>query len=174
MLAPADLAHLPLVGPALAEARRASLDVPPSRLRHETVRRVIDAMVTDVLAETERRVAELAPRDALAVRHAKRPVVAFGPAMAEANRAIKEFLFARLYRHWRVNRMTAKARRLTRELFALLHADPALLPDDWRGRAGDVPGSGRAAMAVCDYIAGMTDRFARQEYVRLTDLGVSG
>jgi dGTPase len=174
LFAPPDLAHLPVVGEALAEASRASLDVPPPRLRHETIRRVIDALVTDVLRETRRRVGELAPKLADDVRHAAAPVVAFSPPMAEANLVIKEFLFARMYRHWRVNRMAAKARRLTGELFALLHGQPNLLPDDWRSRAGDGAGTARAATVVTDYVAGMTDRFARDEYRRLTDISVSG
>ena len=169
----ADLSHLPVVGEALARARQASLDVPPPRLRHETIRRVIHTLITDMVAETRRRVAELAPRDAEAIRHARAPVVAFSPPMAEANRAIKDFLFARMYRHWRVNRMTAKARRLTGEVFALLLADTTLLPDDWRGRAGE-PGTARAAITVADYVGGMTDRFARDEHRRLTDLSVPG
>jgi len=173
LFAPADLAHLPVVGEALAEARRASLDVPPRRLRHETIRRVIHALITDLVAETRRRIAALAPRDARAIRAAGAPVVAFSPAMAESNRAIKDFLFARMYRHWRVNRMTAKARRLTGDLFALLLADTALLPDEWRGRAGEA-GTHRAAITVTDYVAGMTDRFARDEHRRLTDLSVPG
>ncbi len=174
LLSPDDLAQLPVVGDALREAGQAGPNLPPARLRHETIRRVIHAMVTDLVAETRRRAANLGPADAEAVRRAKTAVVAFSPAMAAANKDIKEFLYARLYRHWRVNRMTAKARRLTAELFALLHAEPALLRDDWRARAGDTPGTTQAAAAVCDYVAGMTDRFARQEYERLTDLGVSG
>jgi dGTPase len=169
----AELAHLPLVGEVLAEARRASLDVPPRRLRHETIRRVIHALITDLVAETRLRIAALAPRDAAAIRAAGAPVVAFSPAMAESNRAIKDFLFARMYRHWRVNRMTAKARRLTGELFSLLLADTSLLPDEWRGRAGE-PGTLRAATTVTDYVAGMTDRYARDEHRRLTDLSVPG
>ena len=91
-----------------------SLDVPPPRLRHETIRRVIDVMVTDLIAETRRRLAKLAPRDADAVRRAKQKVVAFSPPIAEANQVIKDFLHARMYRHWRVNRMTTKARRADR------------------------------------------------------------
>ncbi len=94
--------------------------------------------------------------------------------MAEANGVIKEFLFARMYRHWRVKRMTAKARRLTAELFAMFNADPGLLPDDWRPRAGELGGTTRAAITIADYIGGMTDRFAREEYLRLTDLSVAG
>ena len=112
--------------------------------------------------------------DADAIRHAKEGVISFSPAIAEANRVIKEFLFARMYRHWRVNRMTAKARKVTSEIFTLLHNAPNLLPDDWRGRAGDVPGTARCAQAVADYIAGMTDRFALDEHLRLTDITVSG
>jgi len=168
---PADIAHLPLVGPALAEARRASLDVPPPRLRHETIRRVINVMVTDLVAESSRRLAKLAPRDIVAIRKAKQPVIAFSPAVAGGSRVIKEFLFARMYRHWRVNRMTTKARRLTGELFGALAADPSLLPDDWRARAGD-GGGARTAITVGDYIAGMTDRYAIDEHRRLTDLTV--
>ena len=170
---PVDLAHLPVVGEALAEAARASLDVPPPRLQHETIRRVINALVTDLVEETRRRIATLDPADADAIRRAGKPVVAFSPPMAEKNRAIKDFLFARMYRHWRVNRMTAKARRLTGELFALLHAETALLPDEWRARAGEA-GTARAAQAVSDYIGGMTDRSARDEFLRLTDLSVPG
>jgi len=168
-----DIGHLPLVGAALAEARRASLDMPPPRLRHETIRRVIDALVSDLIAETKKRLSALDPADADAIRHARKPVVAFSPRCNDANRAIREFLFARMYRHWRVNRMTSKARKLTEELFRLLHTDPGLLPGEWRARAGEA-GSARAAMIVTDYIAGMTDRFAMDEHRRLTDISVSG
>jgi dGTPase len=170
----ADIAHLPIVGEALSAASRSSLDVPPPRLRHETIRRVINVMVSDLVTESRRRIATLEPADADAIRHAKRPVIAFSAPMAEANRVIKEFLFARMYRHWRVNRMTAKARRVTGEVFALLHNNPSLLPDDWRGRAGEGGPTPRAASAVADYVAGMTDRFAREEHLRLTDLSISG
>jgi dGTPase len=69
--------------------------------------------------------------------------------------------------------MAAKARRLTEELFRLLHADPTLLPDDWRVRAGE-GGMQRSAATVADYVAGMTDRYAMDEYKRLTDISVSG
>ena len=168
-----EIRHLPVVGEALEAARQASLDVPPPRLRHETIRRVIDALVSDVIAETTRRLDKLAPRDADAVRRSKRRMVAFSEPMEAANRAIKDFLHARMYRHWRVNRMTSKARKLTGELARLLLAEPELLPDDWRARAGEAGGA-RAAVTVADYVAGMTDRYAMDEYRRLTDLSVSG
>jgi dGTPase len=168
-----DVAHLPVVREALAEARISGLDVPPPRLRHETIRRVINAMVTDLIEETNRRLAKLDPKDADAIRRAKQRVVTFSLRMEEAHQVIRDFLFARMYRHWRVNRMTTKARRLTEELFRLLHADPSLLPDDWRARAGE-GGTQRAATIVADYVAGMTDRYAMDEHRRLTDIAVSG
>jgi dGTPase len=173
VLGPDDLAELPVVARALAAARALGC-ADAARTRHETIRRLIHALITDLVAESRRRLADLAPRDADAIRAAAAPVVAFSAPIAEANARIKAFLFQRLYRHWRVNRMTAKARRLTAEIFALLHADPTLLPDHWRARAGEAGGTPAAAAAVADYIAGMTDRFARQEHRRLTDIDVSG
>ena len=173
LFTPDDLRHLPVVGPALAEARQASLDMPPPRLRHETIRRVIDRMVTDLLDETRARLTKLAPKDSDAIRRSRNRVVVFSPAMTDANEAIKEFLNSRMYHHWRVNRMTAKARRLTEEVFRILHADPSLLPDDWRARAGE-GGTHRAATVVGDYVAGMTDRYAMDEHRRLTDISVNG
>ncbi len=168
-----DLRHLPVVGDALKAARMSSLDVPPPRLRHETIRRVINALVTDLTEETRRRLAAAEPASPDAIRRMRQRVVSFSPAMADANQAIKDFLFSRMYRHWRVNRMTSKARRLTEEVFRLLHADPTLLPDDWRARAGEA-GTARAATIVGDYVAGMTDRYAMDEHRRLTDITVSG
>ncbi len=168
LFGPDDIQHLPVVGAALAKARVSSLDVPPPRLRHETIRRVINGFVTDLVEESRRRIAAREPADADAIRRAKKSVIAFSEPMGEANRAIKEFLHARMYRHWRVNRMTAKSRRVTEELFSLLHADTSLLPDGWRSLAGERDGS-RAALTVADYIAGMTDRFALEEHRRLTD-----
>ncbi len=173
LFSPEDLSHLPVVGEALAAARVASLDVPPPRLRHETIRRVIDTLITDLVGETRQRLRKLDAADADAVRRAKSKVVAFSPAVAEANQVIKDFLNARMYRHWRVNRMTTKARVVAGELFRLLFDDTSLLPDDWRARAGE-GGTPRAAGVVGDYIAGMTDRYAMDEHRRLTDLSVSG
>ena len=168
LFGPDDAGHLPVVGEALGQARRASLDVPPPRLRHEMIRRVINAFATDLVAETRRRLARAEPGSAEAVRRAKAPLVGYSPAMAEANRAIKEFLHARMYRHWRVNRMSSKSRRVTEALFTLLHEDPSLLPDGWRVLAG-TGDAARAALVVTDYIGGMTDRFALEEWQRLTD-----
>ncbi len=169
-----DIARLPVVGAAFAEARalvaRATSGAAASRLRHETIRRVINALISDVIAESERRLSALAPASADDIRRAPGPMIAFSAEGMEANRAIRAFLTERMYRHWRVNRMTAKARRLVGELFAMFASDPALLPAEWGARAARE----ETAVTVGDYIAGMTDRFALEEHRRLTDLSIPG
>jgi dGTPase len=169
----ADVETLPVVGECLSEARALKADLPDGRLRHETIRRVLDRLIRDVVEESRSILQRLDPRSADDVRAAPGAVVAFSPPMAEANRTIKAFLFTHMYRHWRVNRMAAKARGATAALAGLFLQDPSLLPDE-RGAQAGPPGSQRAADTVRDYIAGMTDRYAREEYRRLTDLGVQG
>jgi dGTPase len=168
-----EVVALPLLSDAWAEAVAQHPDLPRDRAGPELTRRVINLMVNDVVAETTRRLAALRPDSAAAIRAHDRPVVAFSQAMVEANNEIRAFLFTRMYRHWRVNRTTQKSKRVLQVLFSLLHGEPRLLPRWWQARAGE-PGSGDAARAVCDYIAGMTDRFALEEYRRLTDPNVPG
>jgi dGTPase len=168
-----EAAALPLFGEALADARDAAPDAPPERLASEAIRRVINRMVNDVVAEARRRLSALNPKSAADVRAAKAPVVAFSEPMLRANRVVREFLYGRMYRHWRVNRTAQKSKRVVQMLFTLLHGGPDMLPGEWQVRAGE-PGTAATAHAVCDYIAGMTDRFALDEHRRLTDPTIPG
>ncbi|MBR0681665.1 deoxyguanosinetriphosphate triphosphohydrolase [Roseomonas eburnea] len=168
-----EVAGLPLIGEALAEARACAADVAPERLAPEMIRRVINHMVGDVVAESRRRLAALAPEGVDDIRRAGHPVIAFSEAMTQANLAVRDFLFHRMYRHWRVNRTMAKSKRVVQLLFSLLHGGPQMLPPMWRARAGD-PGSAQCALVVCDYIAGMTDRYALEEHRRMTDPDIPG
>jgi dGTPase len=168
-----EVGALPLVRDALAQARAANPEAPPERLAPEMIRRVINAMIGDVVAESRRRIAALAPTSVDDIRHAKQPVVTFSDAMAEANLPLRDFLFTRMYRHWRVNRTMAKSKRVVQMLFSHLHGGPQMLPPLWRARAGDA-GSATCALVVCDYIAGMTDRYALEEYRRLNDPDIPG
>ena len=168
-----DIAGLPILDGALAEARALRPGLSPAKLRHETIRRVINILCTALTDETRRRLTALAPVDADAIRRAGHPVVAYDEITARANQTIRAFLHARMYRHWRVNRMTEKARHVTASLFSILHRDPRLLPPEWSASAGEGT-TERSARAVADYIAGMTDRFAVDEHRRLTDLSIAG
>jgi dGTPase len=168
-----EVGALPLIGDALAEARRAAPEGAEDRVPSEMIRRVINLMVGDVVAESRRRIAALAPASVDDIRRAPRPVVAFSDGMVEANNVLRDFLFTRMYRHWRVNRTMAKSKRVVQMLFSLLHGGPQMLPPMWRARAGDA-GSPHCARVVCDYIAGMTDRYALEEHRRMTDPDIPG
>ena len=89
--------------------------------------------------------------------------------MAANDRALKKFLFENMYRHYKLNRMTSKAKRVVREMFKLLVEEPECLPVEWRVMSGKA-NSPETARAVADYIAGMTDRFALDEYQNLFDV----
>lgn len=136
------------------------------RLIHETVRRMIDAQVTDLLAETEARIRKnhvVSPED---VQSAP-ALVGFSELMAEENRLLKTFLRTRLYRHYKVVRMTSKARRIIRDLFSAFGDDLRLLPEQYQHNALK-EGANRV---IADYIAGMTDRYAVKEHRRLFAIG---
>jgi dGTPase len=148
----------------LAEVRARYPDLTDRRLIHETVRRMINTLVTDLIEETRRNITRVGPGDIEDVR-AGPPLAAFSEAVREESRAMKRFLFQNLYRHYKVDRMSQKARRLLRDLFGVLSDNPGLLPPEHRGRA-----EGDPYRAVSDYIAGMTDRYAILEHRRLFDI----
>jgi dGTPase len=161
-----DLVALPLVGPILQGVTRRYPGAEPQRLVHETLRRLIGAMVVDLVEESRRRLAEAAPSRADEIRALGRPVVGFSPQVAEPLQELRGFLQDRMYSHYKVQRMAQKARGVVHDLFSGLLDRPERLPHDWRARLGD-PGEARTAQAIADYIAGMTDRFALEEHERL-------
>jgi dGTPase len=168
LFAVADLTEVPLVGPVFHEVAQHYPGIEEPRLIHEAIRRVIDCMVGDLIAETRARLADSGVRSAAQVRNLSEPVVAFSAAMRKNDRTLKEFLFERMYRHYRVNRMSSKARRVIHDLFALYLAEPECLPGEWRGLAAG-PDDPRTARVAADYLAGMTDRYALDEHHRLFD-----
>jgi dGTPase len=168
LFAVADLAEVPVVGPVFREVASRYPGIEQPRLIHETIRRVIDRMVGDLVGETRRRLAASGVASVAAIRALGAPVVAFSAEMSANDKALKAFLFERMYRHYKVNRMASKARRTVQDIFALLLAEPECLPTEWRALAGRA-GSNETARLVADYIAGMTDRFALDEHARLFD-----
>jgi dGTPase len=161
-----DLLDVPLIGPVLAQVRTDWPDLDDRMLRLEAVRRMIGAMVEDVLAETGARVSMADPQSADAVRGLDRALVAFSADMTEDLAQLRRFLHERMYRHDRVERTRNEAKRLLGELFDVFIKEPSTLPLEWRERQRNVP-EGERARVICDYIAGMTDRYAIEEYRRL-------
>jgi dGTPase len=163
-----DLAGVPLVGEILGRIHDEAPALDASRLAHELVRRLITLMIEDVIAETGERLRTLAPRSADDVRHAEAPVVAFSPGMAEADRAIKGFLYPRMYRHPRVMRIMADAERVVCALFARYAERPRDIPAEWAQIVENGDDATRLRR-IADFIAGMTDRYALGEHARLFD-----
>jgi dGTPase len=164
-----ELREIPLIGPHVASAVADYPGCDLGILRLEAVRRMIGAMVDDVLAETRRRAAADkvgSPEDVRVLGHA---LVAFSSEMVEDLSQLRAFLMERMYRHWRVNRTRSQARRMLAEMFQLFLGEPDVLPAEWYARAQARDEAGRARL-VCDYIAGMTDRFAIEEHRKLFHL----
>ncbi len=142
------------------------------RLIHEIVRRMIDHLVTDLIESSSARLHESGVASIQEVRTQRQFMIGFSEETARANQALKSFLREHLYRHYKVRRMTTKARRVVRELFDAFFAEPALMPDEHRAsgtRREAIQGPAGRARAVADYIAGMTDRYAILEHRRLFD-----
>jgi dGTPase len=142
----------------------------PRRQIHETIRRMINRIVIDVIQESAARIARAAPRSIDDVRAAAGLLIGMSEPVHQEHVQLKQFLRENVYRHYRVLRMTTKSARVLRELFEVLMHDVALLPDEHRDSAlraethGGVPARARV---VADYIAGMTDRYAVLEHRRL-------
>jgi dGTPase len=165
LLSPAQLDEVPLFARHARTVRTEYPSIGERRMIHETVRRMINTLVVDLLAESRRRIAEAAPASIEAVRSAP-PLVAFSETVRAEADELKLLLRDNLYRHFQVMRMTEKARRIVRELFDAFLNEPRLLPPDHRHRAGhDRP------RAIADYVAGMTDRYAIKEHRRLFAVG---
>jgi dGTPase len=160
-----QLEDVPIFARHVREVRERYPALAERRLIHETVRRMINTLIIDLIEETRRRIAAVGPGSVDAVRAAP-PLVAFSESVRREADELKSFLRDHLYRHYQVMRMTSKARRIVRELFAAFMDDPRLLPADHRVRA-----ERDRARAIADYVAGMTDRYAIKEHRRLFAVG---
>jgi len=169
----ADLQEVELLGDVIAKVRKEYGDLKESYLVQEMIRVMIGAMVADVLSETRKRLAQLDPSSPADVRAAGMQIVAFSDDMRRKVDDLRAFLFERMYRHYTINRMGLKVERIVTELFTAFTGNYELLPDSWQERVIEAGGgSDNKALAriVCDYIAGMTDRYAIREHERLFDL----
>jgi len=168
-----EVAQLPIVAPAYERVDALYPDLAPDRRRHEALRRVFGAMVADVLGASLEELTQLRPETAADIRAAGRPMIRFSPDMWTDLQEIRRFLFDRMYRAPSVMVERARVTKVVDALFALFMEKPALMPDEWQA---DVEGANDAARAriVSDYVSGMTDRFALQEWERLCGDGAEG
>lgn len=146
-----------------ADVRAAYPGLGGRRLVHETIRRIINVLVCDMIETTAGNIARQQPKD-LAETRLGRPLVAFSDELREAQREMKRFLHKNLYQHFQVLRMTSKAGRIVSDLFSAFVSDPRMLPPQYQ-EAGD------QSRRIADYIAGMTDRYAIKEHRRMFSVG---
>ncbi|MCA1791113.1 MAG: deoxyguanosinetriphosphate triphosphohydrolase [Thioalkalivibrio sp.] len=142
------------------------------RVQHETVRRMIDALVSDLITTSRVAVSAAGVDHPDAVRALPEPLIRFSPEMALQNRELKRFLRQNLYHHHRVHRMTVKAQRIVQDLFNAFMDDAKLLPEHFQSHGHRLAEQDEHGLArgVADYIAGMTDRHAIREHHRVFDL----
>jgi len=165
---------LPQVDRILPDIETKRGELPLSRLTHELVRRLISVFVQNLLEQSSRNIEALSASGADDIRQAGHAVITFSSDMAADLEGIRGFLFTNMWRHYKVNRMTSKAKRVVTELFDLFMSETNTLPHEWQCReAGGMdalPAADRARV-IADYIASMTDRYAILEHERLFEPG---
>lgn len=171
-----QLANIPAYAMHEQAVRAQYPDIRGRRLVGETIRRMINAHVIDLIKTSEANIRVLNPQSLDDIRNAGKPLIGFSPEMREQLLVLKQFLRTHLYRHYQVLRMTNKARRVVGDLFVAFMEEPALLPPQYQDMAkGGKPHladtTQARARAVADYIAGMTDRYAMKEHRRLFAVG---
>ena len=163
-----DLGKVPLTGAIIAEVRELYPDLEESRLIYEVNRRLITRMIEDVVREAGARLSARAPQCVDDIRRAGAPVIAFSSPMNAACEDLRFFLLSWVYRNEKIMRIMADAGRIVRDLFSHYMSDPGAMPESWRARVRGADERARAAQ-VCDFIAGMTDRYAMREHRALFD-----
>jgi dGTPase len=165
------LREVPLVGPIAARVLMRWPDIDPGRQAHEVQRRLITAAIEDVITTSEAAIADAAPASVEAVRRAGRALIAFSPELADAERGLKSFLFDRVYRSEKVMAPVRASEAVVAALFDRYLA-AADLPGRWGEQVRAAPDAAARARIVADFIAGMTDPYALDEYQRLFDARV--
>ncbi len=161
-----DLADVPIAAEAVREVLERWPDADPGRKVHETMRRIIDVQVNDLIEASLRELAVTRPQSVDDVRWQVAPVIGFSEPVAVASAGLKKWLYGNMYYHERMRQQTRRAHRILSELFAAYRDDPRHLPPERRCHPDSRDEAGRMRV-VADYLAGMTDRFAREEHQRL-------
>ncbi|WP_050527269.1 deoxyguanosinetriphosphate triphosphohydrolase [Pseudorhodobacter aquimaris] len=162
-----DLMELPVTGPAFEEVDALHPGLDKMRRRHEALRRVFGRMVEDVIAVANIRLTAADPQSVHDIRAMDDTVIRFSKPLYQELKAIRSFLFTRMYRAPSVMKERARVTSALRDLFPLYMSHPETLPEEWREDVARADTQTLLARIVADYVAGMTDRFALQEHARL-------
>ena len=149
------------------EVMRRYPDVPPRRAIYETIRRMINDVVTDLIESSRKQIHQAEIKTIEDVRRHPKPLIAYSTSASEKSRELKRFLRQNLYAHEQVTRIMGEAVKVVRELFGAFMREPALLPLQYREKLRQRDGAWEQVRIVADYIAGMTDRYAMREHARL-------
>ena len=169
----AELAEMPWIGKIITDVKTRWPGIADSMLIYEMIRDMIGEMVTDVLEESTRRLKKLKPASSDDIRASSEAIIAFSPEMHSNVEELRAFLYARMYRHFSLQRIVMKVEKIIPDLFNAFMNKHALLPDHWQKRievAGGLTNDKARARIVCDYVAGMTDRYAIREHEKIFDL----
>ena len=164
-----EISALPVVGGILKDITKQWPDLAIGRLSHELTRQLISHFVEDLLRQSRAQIAGASLQQADDVRHLGHALISFSDKAEAELKLLKSFLFAHMWRHYKVNRMTSKARRVVRQLFEIFMAERNLMPHDWQSKCTD--DETHNARIIADYIASMTDRYALLEYERIFEMG---
>ncbi|APR98124.1 deoxyguanosinetriphosphate triphosphohydrolase [Wolbachia endosymbiont of Folsomia candida] len=160
-----DLLDVPLIGKVFEDIKDKYSELPQSKLIHESLSKTIGIMISDVVSQTEKNIKDFNVQNVEDVRKLDKMLVTFSPKIENDTKEMKKFNMEKIYRSYKLNRTMNKAKRIVQELFQCFYENPGLLPTEWSKLAYE----SQRSLIICDYISGMTDRFAIHEHRRIFD-----
>ncbi|MDN5247672.1 MAG: deoxyguanosinetriphosphate triphosphohydrolase [Wolbachia endosymbiont of Tyrophagus putrescentiae] len=160
-----DLLNIPLIGKVFQDVKGRYVNISQNKVIHEALSKTIGIMINDVVSQTEVNIQDYKVKNAEDIRKLDKPLVTFSLEVTKAVIEMKKFNMQKIYRNYKLNRTMNKAQRILQELFQCFYEKPALLPTEWEKIATE----SQRSIVICDYIAGMTDRFAIHEHRRIFD-----
>lgn len=161
-----DLLNVPLIGDAFKDIKSKYTNLAQNKLIHESLSKTIGIMISDVVSQTEKNIKNFDIETVEDIRKLDKPLVTFSPEIANSTGKVKKFNMEKIYRNYKLSRTMNKAKHIVQELFQCFYENPGLLPTEWGNLAQD---KSQRSVVICDYISGMTDRFAIHEHRRIFD-----
>lgn len=160
-----DLVNIPFIGKIFHDVQNKYPNIPQNKIIHEALSKTIGIMISNVVSQVEKNIQDYKIKNVEDIRKLDKPLVTFSSEVTEAVAEMKKFNMQRIYTHYKLSRTMKKAQRIVQELFHCFYENPELLPTEWSKIAIE----SQRSVAICDYISGMTDRFAIHEHRRIFD-----